>query len=106
MTVPLDPGLASARPHRTPVPSVVWATPAGHAVVLVDAAFAVQVVGIAVGRTPDTPAVGSVGHSALEAEGSRKPAGGERIAAVGEVVVHTPAVLLQCRKPAAGAAAG
>ena len=83
------------------------AAPAGHAVVLVDTAFAEQVVGIAAGRTPDTPAVGNVGsHSALEAEGSRKPAGGERIAAVGEVVVHTPAVLLQCRKPAAGAAAG
>ena len=32
--------------------------------------------------------------------------GGERIAAVGEVVVNTLAVLLQCRKPAVGAAAG
>ena len=69
--VPLDPGLASARPHRTPVPSVVWAAPAGHAVVLVDTAFAVQVVGIVVGRTPDTPAMGSMSsHTALEAEGS------------------------------------
>ena len=32
--------------------------------------------------------------------------GGERIAAVGKVVVNTLAVLLQCRKPAVGAAAG
>ena len=31
---------------------------------------------------------------------------GERIAAVGGVVEHTLAVLLQCRKPAVGAAAG
>ena len=70
-TVPLDPGLASARPHRTPVPPVVWAAPADHAVVLVGTAIAVQVVGIVVGYTPDTPVVGIVGsHTALEAEGS------------------------------------
>ena len=31
---------------------------------------------------------------------------GERIAAVGGVVEHILAVLLQCRKPAVGAAAG
>lgn len=49
----------------------MWAAPAGHAVVLVDTAFAVQVVGIVVGHTPDTPVVGIVGsHTALEAEGS------------------------------------
>ena len=49
----------------------MWAAPAGHAVVLVDTAFAVQVVGIVVGRTPDTPAMGSMSsHTPLEAEGS------------------------------------
>jgi hypothetical protein len=70
-TVPLDPGLTSARPHRALVPSVVRTAPTGHVVVLVDTAFAVQVVGSVVGRTPGTPAMGSMSsHTALEAEGS------------------------------------
>jgi len=49
----------------------VWAVPTDHAVVLVGTAIAVQVVGIVVGHTPDTPVVGIVGsHAALEVEGS------------------------------------
>ena len=70
-TVPLDPGLTSARPHRTLGPSVVRAAPTGLVVVLVGTASAVQVVGIVVGRTPGNPAVGGMGsHTDLEAEGS------------------------------------